>query len=124
MERLLKSLRFQESQINIGWTEEHCARLDAIAAEAHVNNAPTNTARTELHSMITFHHANTRGSRCGRLKIITGGVAQAFHDDRVVELKEQLVVEEVDGEGQEGKAKEEGRGRIKENKPWMAWRWL
>ena len=47
------------------------------------------------------------------------GVAQAFHDDRVVELKEQLVVEEVDGEGQGGKVKEEGRGPIKENAPWM-----
>ena len=41
-----------------------------------------------------------------------GGVAQAFHDDRVVEFKEQLVVEEVDGEGQEGKVKEEGRGEV------------
>ena len=28
-------------------------------------------------------------------------------------------MEEVDGEGQEGKAKEEGRGRIKESAPWM-----
>ena len=46
-------------------------------------------------------------------------VAQAFHDDRVVELKGQLVVGEVDGEGQEGKVKEEGRGRIKENAPWI-----
>ena len=35
----------------------------------HVNSTPTNTARTELHSMITFHHANTRGSRAGRLRI-------------------------------------------------------
>ena len=34
-----------------------------------VNSTPTNTARTELHSMITFHHANTRGSRAGRLRI-------------------------------------------------------
>ena len=32
-------------------------------------STPTNTARTELHSMITFHHANTRGSRAGRLRI-------------------------------------------------------
>ena len=31
-----------------------------------------------------------------------GGVAQAFHDDRVVELGVQLGVEEVDGKGQEG----------------------
>ena len=55
------------------------------------------------------------------LTLIWGGVAQTFHDDRVVELKEQLVVEEVDGE-QEGKVKEEGRGRVKESAPWMVWR--
>ena len=53
----------------------------------------------------------------GVLTLICGGVAQTCHDDRVVELKEQLVVEEVDGEGQEGKVKEEGRGRIKESAP-------
>ena len=35
----------------------------------NVNSTPTNTARAELHSMITFHHANTRGSRTGRLRI-------------------------------------------------------
>ena len=58
----------------------------------------------------------------GALTLFCGGVAQAFHDDRVVELREQLVVEEVDGERQEGKVKEEGRGRIKENAPWMTWR--
>ena len=34
-----------------------------------VKSTPANTARTELHSMITFHHANTRGSRDGRLRI-------------------------------------------------------
>ena len=40
----------------------------------------------------------------------------------VVELKEQLGVEEVDEEGQEGKVKEEGRGQVKENAPCMTWR--
>ena len=30
---------------------------------------PTNAARTELHNMITFHHANTRGLRAARLSI-------------------------------------------------------
>ena len=34
-----------------------------------VNSTPTDTARTKLHSMITFHPANTRGSRAGRLRI-------------------------------------------------------
>ena len=38
----------------------------------------------------------------GALTLNVGGVAQAFHDDRVVELREQFVVEEVFGEGQEG----------------------
>ena len=36
------------------------------------------------------------------LTLLVGGVAQAFHDDRVVELRVQLGVEEVDGKGQEG----------------------
>ena len=45
--------------------------------------------------------------------LFCGGVAQTGHDDRVVELKEQLVVEEVDGERQEGKVKEERRDRVK-----------
>ena len=53
----------------------------------------------------------------GVLTLICGGVAQTCHVDRVAELKQQLGIEEVDGEGQEGKAKEEGRGRVKENAP-------
>ena len=57
------------------------------------------------------------GDVVGVLTSLVGGVAQAFQDDRVVELREQIVVEEVDGERQEGRVKEEGRGRIKENAP-------
>ena len=38
----------------------------------------------------------------GVLTLLVGGLAQAFHDDRVVELTVQVGVEEVDGEGQEG----------------------
>ena len=58
----------------------------------------------------------------GVLTLICGGVVQMCHDDRVVELKEQLGIEEEDGEGQEGQVKEEGRDRVKENAPWMTWR--
>ena len=36
----------------------------------------------------------------GVLTLIWGGVAQTSHDDRVVELKEQLGIEEEDGEKQ------------------------
>ena len=56
----------------------------------------------------------------GVLTLVCSGVAQTCHDDRVVELEEQLGV--VDGEGQEGKIKEERRNRIKQNAPWMVWR--
>ena len=59
----------------------------------------------------------------GALTLICGGVAQTCHDDRVVELKGQLVVEEVGGQEQEGKVKEEGRGRIKESAP-CGWPWM
>ena len=45
----------------------------------------------------------------GALTLFCGGVAQTCHD-------------EVDGERQEGKVKEEGRDRVKENAPWMTWR--
>ena len=42
------------------------------------------------------------GDVVGVLTLLVGGVAQAFHDDRAVELRVQLGVEEVDGKGQEG----------------------
>ena len=44
--------------VSVAWTTDGC-----------VNSTPTNTARTELDSMIAFHHANTRGSRAAKLKI-------------------------------------------------------
>ena len=34
-DRFLRCLVSRPSQMNIGWTEEHCARLDEIAAEDH-----------------------------------------------------------------------------------------
>ena len=33
--RFLSCLTCRQSQLNIGWTEEHCTRLDEIAAEDH-----------------------------------------------------------------------------------------
>ena len=46
----------------------------------------------------------------GVLTLFCSGAAQTCHDDRVVELKEQLGIEEEDGKGQEEKVKEVGRG--------------
>ena len=68
-------------------------------------------------------HTEGVGGVQGALTLFCGGVKQAFHDDRVVELKGQLVVEELDGRRKEGKIKEEKRGRIKENAPWI-WPWM
>ena len=49
----------------------------AVESEVHVNRTPTRIACTDAHSVSqhilnrlpTFHHANTRGSRAGRLRI-------------------------------------------------------
>ena len=45
-----------------------------------------------------------------------GGVAQAFHDDQVVELRVQLAVQEMEGkeEDREGQMEEEEEKRLKE----------
>ena len=42
------------------------------------------------------------GDVVGVLTLLVGGVAQAFHDDWVVELRVQLGVEEVEGKDKEG----------------------
>ena len=56
----------------------------------------------------------------GVLTLICGGVAQTCHDDRVVELKEQLVVEEEDGDRQEEEVEvESGEASQGECTMWM-----
>ena len=55
----------------------------------------------------------------GVLTLLVGGVAQAFHDDRVVELRVQLGVEEVEGkeEDRKGQVEVERERRVKEGAP-------
>ena len=55
----------------------------------------------------------------GVLTLFCSGAAQACHDDRVVELKEQLEVEEEDGDREEEKVEVEREKRVKESAPWM-----
>ena len=56
----------------------------------------------------------------GVLTPLVGGVAQAFHDDQVVELRVQLVVQEVEGkEDREGQVEVEEEKRLKEVRSWM-----
>ena len=42
---------------------DSCSFSHDIQDSGNCEQYTTNTARTELHCMITFHHANTRGSR-------------------------------------------------------------
>ena len=49
-------------QVSVDW------RKTSRQPTGGVNSTPTNTARTELHSMITFHNAITRGSRAAKLR--------------------------------------------------------
>ena len=53
----------------------------------------------------------------GVLTLFCSGAAQVCHDDRVVELKEQLEVEEEDGDRQEEKEEVEREKRVKEVRP-------
>ena len=56
----------------------------------------------------------------GAVTPLVRGVAQAFHDDRVVELRVQLGVQEVEGkEYMEGQVKVEEERRLKEVRSWM-----
>ena len=50
------------------------------------------------------------------LTLFCNGAAQVFHNDRVVELKEQVEVEE-DGNRQEEKVEVEREKRVKEVRP-------
>ena len=61
------------------------------------------------------------GDVVGVLTLLVGGVAQAFHDDRVVELRVQLGVEDVEGkeEDSEGQVEVEEEKRLKEVRSWM-----
>ena len=53
----------EQGHVSIAW------KKTSSQPTGSVNSTPTKTARTELHSMITFHHANTRGSRAAKLRI-------------------------------------------------------
>ena len=57
------------------------------------------------------------GDVVGVLTLLVGGVAQAFHDDRVVELRVQLGVEEVEGKDREAQVEVEREKRVKECAP-------
>ena len=56
----------------------------------------------------------------GVVSPLVGGVAQAFHDDQVVELRVQLGVEEVEGkEDREEQVEVQRERRVKEVRPWI-----
>ena len=59
------------------------------------------------------------GDVVGVVTPLVGGVAQAFHDDRVVELRVQLGVQEVEGKDREEQVEVERERRVKEVRPWM-----
>ena len=58
------------------------------------------------------------GGVVGVLTLLVGGVAQACHDDRVVELRVHLGVEAVEGkEDREEQVEVEREKRVKEGAP-------
>ena len=67
-------------------------------------------SRAPLSAPLTSASANcVRGEGVqGVVTLFSSGAAQVCHDDRVVELKEQLEVEEEDGDRQEEEVEEKG----------------
>ena len=60
------------------------------------------------------------GDVVGVVTPLVGGVAQAFHDDQVVELRVQLGVQEVEGkEDREEQVEVERERRLKEVRTWV-----
>ena len=61
------------------------------------------------------------GHVVGVVTPLVGGVAQAFHDDQVVELRVQLGVQEVEGkeEDREEQVEVERERRLKEVRTWV-----
>ena len=61
------------------------------------------------------------GDVVGVVTPLVDGVAQAFHGDRVVELRVQLTVQEVEGkeEDREGQVEVEEEKRLKEMRTWV-----
>ena len=60
------------------------------------------------------------GDVVGVVTPLVGGVAQAFHDDQVVELRVQLGVQEVEGkEDREEQVEVEEEKRLGEVRSWM-----
>ena len=57
------------------------------------------------------------GDVVGVLTLLVGGVAQDVHDDRVVELRVQLGVEDVEGKDREEQVEVEREKRVKEGAP-------
>ena len=74
--------------------------------------------RTSAFDDHLYHCVRGEGVQ-GVLTLFCSGAAQVCHDDRVVELKEQLEVEEEDGDRQEEKVEVERERRVKEGAPWM-----
>ena len=57
------------------------------------------------------------GDVVGVVTPLVGGVARAFHDDRVVELRVQLGLQEVEGKDREEQVEVERERRVKELRP-------
>ena len=80
--------------------------------------------RHQARGTSTHRKCEGSGDVVSVLTLLVGGVAQAFHDDRVVELRVQHGVEEVEGKDREEQVEVEREKRVKDGPPWMVWRWL
>ena len=82
-------------------------------------STPSSTVLRRHGSLLSSSICEEGGDVVGVVTPLVGGVAQAFHDDQVVELRVLLGVQEVEGKDKEEQVEVERERRLKEVHPWM-----
>ena len=89
--------------------------------KTHKTHKKKDTHRDTQRDTQTHRQCEGGGNVVGVVTPLVGGVAQAFHDDPIVELRVQLGAQEVEGkeEDREGQVEVERVRRVKEVRPWI-----
>ena len=96
-----------------------CGYELAMDFHKHQQSAHSLTLRGLFEQPFGSYMCEGGGDVVGVVTPLVGGVAQAFHDDRVVELRVQLGVQEVEGKDREEQVEVERERRAKEVRPWI-----
>ena len=115
----LHQLRRGDAQCARGECQKACCQVSGITVRFARGAWRRSAPRSNTQSAQTQTICEGGGDVVGVVTPLVGGVAQAFHDDRVVELRVQLGVQEVEGKDREEQVEVERERRVKEVRPWI-----